>query len=61
MKDPDGEYGKYSAGSMIFVDWYLRETDPYYFTVTYLLGDNDRLEECIYTCLIYLFISIELQ
>ena len=29
---------------MNFVDWYLHETDPYYFTVTYFLGDDNRLE-----------------
>ena len=44
IKDPNGPYSTYSAGSMIYVDWYLHETNPYYFTVTYLLGDNDRLE-----------------
>ena len=53
MKDPTQ---KFSAGSMIFVDWYLRETDPYDFTVTYLLGDSNRLET-MYT-LFHLFIYI---
>ena len=42
---------------MVYVDWYLRATDPYYFTVTYLLGDSNRLER-MYTYLFHLFIYI---
>ena len=42
---------------MIFVDWFLCETDPYYFTVTYLLGDSNRLDRD-YIYLFHLFIYI---
>ena len=42
---------------MVYVDWYLQETNPYYFSVTYLLGDSNRLERT-YIYWFHLFIYI---